>query len=476
MTVHTLWTATEAAQATGGETTAEWFATGIGSDSRGTALGDLYVALKGPRFDGHDFVSEALSRGAVAALVSRRPDKVGPDAPLLIVDDTYAALERLAQEARERSSARIVAITGSVGKSGTKEALKRAFAEQGLVVASPASFNNRIGVPLSLAALPAAARFGVFEIGMNRAGEITPLTCLVKPHVAVITGVAPVHLEFFGSVADIAAAKEEIFAGLDDEGIAVLNRDDSFYEQQVEACRRRGITRIIDFGAHLKSRVRLLEARCSVDHSRVEAAIDGHKISYKVGAPGHHWVINSLTVLAAAKAAGADVAGAAASLAKLPLLPGRGVRHRIALPGGDLTLIDESYNANPVSMRAAIEILGATPSGMRGRRIAILGDMLELGATAAVLHAELAEPLLSCGVDRVFTAGAHMSCLHDALPAAKRGGHAARADDLVPLVKSAVRGGDVVMVKGSFATGMGRVVSALAALGAENELGAARNG
>ncbi len=461
--MNALWTAADAARVTGGRANAPWRVDGIASDSRRVAPGDLFVALKGPNHDAHDFVADALARGAGAALVSRRPEGIAADAPLLLVDDVLVALKALAAAARERSSARIVAVTGSVGKTGTKEALRHALSAQGACFASPASFNNDWGVPLSLAALPAEARFAVFEIGMNHPGEIAPLSRLVRPHVGVITTIEAVHLAYFETVEGIADAKAEIFEGMGHDGVAVLNHDNRFHKRLAAAARARHMARILSFGGDPAADVRLVAARHDAEGSDVTLSVEGAALDYRVGAPGAHWVTLSLAVIATVLALGADVAAAARALAEVRPMPGRGARDRIACDGGSFTLIDESYNANPVSMRAAIANLGATEPGPGGRRIAVLGDMLELGETAPALHAALAEPLVAARVDLVFTAGETMTCLRDALPAALRGRHAARSDDLVAPVVAAVGAGDVVMVKGSLGSRMAPIVAALKA-------------
>ena len=458
-----LWTAADAARATDGKTTAEWACTGITADSRRLRPGDLFVALKGPRFDGHDFAAKALRRGAAAALVARRPDDVGKDAAVLVVDDTLAALTRLAQAARERSRACIIAVTGSVGKTGTKEALKLALSGQAPTFASPASFNNHWGVPLSLAALPREADYGIFEIGMNHPGEISPLARLVRPDVAVITTIDAVHSEFFSSLVAIADAKAEIFEGMSKTGVAVLNNNNPFYRQLSIAARAQGIRKIVCFGDHPHAMVRLTDAKIGAEGSAVVVEIEGEAISYEVGAPGRHWVTLSMAVLAAVLAAGGDVARAARRLKDVRPLPGRGARRRVALDGGAVTVIDESYNANPASMRAAIEVLGANAPGPGGRRIAVLGDMLELGPAAPKLHAELAKALTEARVDLVFTVGPNMAQLRAALPVAMRAGHAEKSDDIVATVVAAVGADDVVMVKGSLATRVAPVVAALCA-------------
>ena len=473
MSAAPLWTAAEAARATGAVSGAEWTCTGIQSDSRRIQVGDLFVALKGPRFDGHDFVAEARARGAAAALVARRPKGVPEDAPLLLVDDTLAALNRLARAARERSRARVIAVTGSVGKTGTKEALKLALSGQAPCFASPASFNNRWGVPLSLAALPREARYAVFELGMNHPGEIAPLARLVHADVAVITTVEAVHTEFLSSLCEVADAKAEIFKGMSENGVAVLNKDNPFHCRLSRAARARGVREIVSFGVHPRAAVRLVGAEIGAESSDVVVETEDETISYRLGAPGRHWVTLSLAVLAAVLAAGANVAQAAASLEDARPLPGRGARHRVAFDGDAFTLIDESYNANPASMRAAIEVLGAAVPGPGGRRIAVLGDMLELGPEAPKIHADLAKALIKAGIDLVFTVGPNMARLRAALPAAMRAGHAAQAGDIVAAVVAAVGAGDVVMVKGSLGTGMAPAVAALRARGGATNLPAA---
>jgi UDP-N-acetylmuramoyl-tripeptide--D-alanyl-D-alanine ligase len=458
-----LWTFEAAARATGGRNTRPWNATGVTIDSRRIAHGDLFVALSGTRVDGHSFVADAFSRGAAAATVSRQPENLAADAPLLMVSDTLAALGALGAAARQRSPAKIVAVTGSVGKTGTKEALRTALSAQGPTAATEGNLNNQIGVPLSLARMPQDTAFGVFELGMNRPGEIAALSRLVQPHVAVITTIEPVHTEFFESVADIADAKAEIFIGMNG-GAAVLHRDNAYFPWLADAAERAGVTRIIGFGAHPEATARLINCEIHASYSRVTAVIEGRTVTYRLNAPGRHWVINSLAVLAAVDAVGADVVAAAAELAKIAPLKGRGQRHRVTLPGGSFEIIDESYNASPASVRAAIAVLAAAQPGPGGRRIAVLGDMLELGPDATRLHAALAQDLVLAGIDFVYTAAPNMKHLFDKLPEPMRGGHAATAAALVPLIVAGVRPGDVVMVKGSYGIGMGTVVEALLGL------------
>ena len=459
-----LWTSAAAQRVTGGSVTVEWKCHGISSDSRKIRPGDLYIALTGPNFDGHDFVAEALLKGAAAALVERHPEGAPEGAALLIVDDVVEALNRLASAARERSTGRIIAITGSVGKTSTKEALAHVLAAQAPTYASRESFNNHWGVPLSLAALPADAAYGIFEIGMNRAGEISLLSKLVRPHVALVTTVEEVHLEFFESVAAIADAKAEIFDGIVEGGIAILNYDNPYRLQLADAARARGVRgkqNIICFGVHPHATLRLIEETLTDDGVVGVIDMDGERISYRIAAPGRHWLLIGLAALATVSAVGADVRQAAHDLGAVKPLPGRGQRHEIAIGDGAATLIDESYNANPASMHAAIALLAAAVPKLGGRRIAVLGDMLELGDESPGMHAALADCLTRAKADLVFTVGDQMAHLRDALPQAMRAGHGARSDDLAIPVAAAVRAGDVIMIKGSLGVRMATIVSAL---------------
>lgn len=458
-----LWSAAEASAATGGATTKPWRASGVSIDSRTVAPGDLFVALKGPKFDGHDFVTAALRNGAAAAMVMQRPSGLAADAPLLVVADTQKGLEALGGAARRRTTARILGVTGSVGKTGTKEALRRAFERQGNSFASAGSFNNQWGVPLSLARMPRDTLFGVFELGMNHPGEIDALSRQVRPDIAVITTIEPAHLGFFASVEAIADAKAEIFAGMAPGAAAVLNRDNPHFARLAAAARAQGIGRILGFGSHPDAAVRLINAHLYATASAVTAAVMGEIVDYCVGIAGRHWVMNSLAVLAAVKAAGGDVGAAAAALASLAPLDGRGRRHRIAVPGGSVELIDESYNASPASMRAAFSVLATIEPPKGGRRIAVLGDMLELGREAPRLHAALAEPIAQANVDLVFTVGSEMRALHEALPPARRGAHADTAATMAETVASRLQPGDVVTVKGSLGSRMSLVVKRLLA-------------
>ncbi len=435
---------------------------GLSIDTRTIKPGEAFFAIQGENRDGHAFVEAALQAGAGLAVVARDKRAAMPqDAPLLIVPDVLAALNDLARAARARSSARFVAVTGSVGKTGTKEALRRVLGKQGATHASAASYNNHWGVPLSLALMPRAAQFGVFEIGMNHAGEITPLTRLVRPHVALITTIAPVHLEFFGTLEAIADAKAEIFLGVEPGGAAVINADIAQFARLAAAARAAGVGRIVSFGERDDADARLLKFSLQAETSTVQARVLGHDVTYKLGAPGRHMVDNSLAVLAAAALLGADLAIAALALSDLKAPVGRGERATLDLPGGQVLLIDESYNANPASMRAALALLGQAPVQGLGRRIAVLGDMLELGTEGPVLHAELADVVRASAVDLVYCAGPLMKSLWDALPSERRGGYAENSAALEREVLGAVTAGDAVMVKGSLGSRMAPIVKAL---------------
>ncbi|MGH6976568.1 MAG: UDP-N-acetylmuramoylalanyl-D-glutamyl-2,6-diaminopimelate--D-alanyl-D-alanine ligase, partial [Stellaceae bacterium] len=443
-----LWTATDAAAATGGTNTGAWSAQGVSIDSRSLLPGDLFVALKGPKYDAHEFVAPAIAKGAAAAMVAKT--MTGAAKPLLVVADTQRGLEDLGRIARTRTVAKVIGVTGSVGKTGTKEALRHALERQGATHASAGSLNNQWGVPLSLARMPRETVYGVFEMGMNHPGEIDALTRLVRPDVAVITTVEPAHLGFFPSVEAIADAKAEIFNGMDARGSAVLNRDNPYFDRLVACAKAAGVGRVIDFGAHADAAVHLIDCHLHASASAVTASVLGEIVDYCLALPGRHWVMNSLAVLATVHAAGGDIGTAAAAMATLEPMAGRGLRRKIAVAGGDALLIDESYNASPASMRAAIAVLGAARPENGGRRVAVLGDMLELGADSARLHAELADPLRDAGIDLVFTVGDAMRALYDALPARLRGAHATTVAAMADAVVHRLKNGDVVMVKGSY--------------------------
>ncbi len=435
---------------------------GLSIDSRTIAAGEAYFAIKGDVHDGHDFVAAALKAGAGLAVVeAAQREKFASDAPLLVVEDVLAGLVDLSRAARARLDAQVIAVTGSVGKTSTKEALRRVLGAQGPTHASAASFNNHWGVPLSLARCPATARFAIFEIGMNHAGEIEPLVRLVRPHVAIITTVEPVHLEFFAGIEAIADAKAEIFAGVEPGGAVVLNRDNAQFARLTRRARKLGISRIVSFGASKRSDARLLDVSLHAASSAVHANILGHDVTYKLGMPGRHMAMNSLAVLAAASLAGADLALAALSLSQIQPAAGRGVRRALEVASGEATLIDESYNANPASMAAALNVLGRAAVGPHGRRIAVLGDMLELGPTGPELHRGLVDAVKANHVDLVYCCGPLMRNLWDALSTGKRGGYAESAASLEAQAVGAIRAGDAIMVKGSLGSKMKTIVNAL---------------
>ena len=458
-----LWTAAEAVAAAGGSSVIHWAATGVSIDTRSLMAGDLFVPLRGPNRDGHDFVRAAFERGAAAAMVDRPLPDLPPTAPVLRVADTLRGLAALGATARDRSRARIVAVTGSVGKTGTKEALRVALAACGPTFASAGGLNNHWGVPLSLARMPPVAGYGIFELGMNHPGEIAVLTRQARPHVAVVTTVEAAHLGFFPSVEAIADAKGEIFLGLEPGGVAVLNCDNPHYRRLAAAAERSGVGEIIGFGADPGAKVRLVDCILGPDGSMVEAALPNAVLRFRLRVAGRHWVMNALAVLAAVRALGADVECAAKALGEFEAMPGRGRREQLAWRGGVLTLIDESYNASPAAMRAAIAVLGAIAPARGARRVAVLGDMLELGEAAEDFHRELGESLLAAKVDRVFLVGTIMGALNEALPRLMRGGLCRTADEAIPLLLASLLPGDVVTVKGSRAMGLGRIVDELRA-------------
>ncbi|MBS9475804.1 UDP-N-acetylmuramoylalanyl-D-glutamyl-2,6-diaminopimelate--D-alanyl-D-alanine ligase [Ancylobacter radicis] len=462
--IEPLWTPQSLADATGGTLIGDGAPAigGVSIDTRTLQPGDVFFAIRGENSDGHAYVAKAAQAGAALSVVERgRVGEMPAGAALLAVDDVLGALEAAGRAARARTAARVIAVTGSVGKTTTKEALLHALGADGPTHASAASYNNHWGVPLSLARMPRGCAYGVFELGMNHAGEITPLSRMVRPHVAVITTVEPVHIAQFPDVEAIADAKAEIFDGVEPGGAAVLNRDNPHFERLAAAARAADIETVIGFGETAGAQARLLSHALQPQGSTAIADILGETVSFKVGLPGRHIIQNMLAVLAAARLAGADLALAALALAELGPPPGRGVRTPLAVKGGQALLIDESYNANPASMRAALAVLAGTPVDGRGRRIAVLGDMLELGPQGEAMHREAA--LATAGVDLVFCAGPLMQALWQALPENRRGGWAPDAAALLPMVAERLRGDDVMMVKGSNGSRMGPLARALIA-------------
>lgn len=469
-----LWTRDAAAAATGGASPRDWCASGVSIDTRTLKPGDLFVALKDAR-DGHDFVAEALAKGAAAALVARRPEGVAADAPLLVVPNVLEGLRALARAGRARFGGKLVGVTGSVGKTGSKEMLRSALSAQAARVhAAEKSFNNHWGVPLTLARLPADADFAVIEIGMNAPGEIAPLARLARPDVALITTVAAVHLAAFADLGGIAREKAAIFEGLGAGGVAVLNRDIESYPLLMAAAKRAG-ARPLRFGATGRPEFRLVEARVAETGTSVKARVRGAPFLFKLAAPGRHLALNALGVLAAIEALGGDIARAGLALARWVPPEGRGARWTVMLGpaglDGAITLIDESYNANPAAMAAALEAFAGTQprDGVgrvaRGRRIAFFGDMLELGPNERDLHAALARVPALASVTTVHCAGPRMRALYDALPQGQRGEWFKTAEDMAARARRLLDAGDIAMVKGSLGARTACVVEAIKGMG-----------
>jgi len=457
-----LWDASGIAAATGGTASHAFQASGIEMDSRDVRPGDVFVALKGESMDGHRFIEQAFAQGAVAAIVDRPIDF-----PHVLVEDTTRALHDLAHAARERSGAVRIGITGSVGKTGMKEAIFACLdrASRGAAHRSVRSYNNHVGVPLSLARMPARARFGVFEMGMNHSGEIAPLSAHVRPHVALITTIAPAHIENLGSMEAIADEKAQIFTGLMPGGTAIIPADSEWADRLIGHARRLG-HKVVTFGRSAGADVRLLDAIPSANGgSLVTADLGGAaRLCFSVAEPGEHWIANALGVMAAVRAAGGDLGAAGLALAEMGGLKGRGARFQLEVPGGKALLIDESYNANPASMRATLRALGQTPAH---RRIAVLGSMKELGDFAEGFHAQLAEPLIEAKIDHAILVGDEMRSL-----AAELGKAVANSLGFPPAFEhcetpaEAIRAlgqyglthGDAVLVKGSNSVGLGKLV------------------
>jgi UDP-N-acetylmuramoyl-tripeptide--D-alanyl-D-alanine ligase len=444
-----LWSAAEAEAATLGKASAPFAANGLSIDTRSIRPGDLFVALKGEARDGHDFVEAAFKAGAAAALVSRAAE----GGPTLTVAHTQRGLEDLARAARNRARGRVIAVTGSAGKTTTKEILRLCFDALGSTHVSAASYNNHWGVPLSLAALPPAADYGVFEVGMNHFGEIRSLAGMVRPHVALITTIAPAHLEFFGSEAAIADAKSEIFEGLEQGGAALIPADNPHAGRLAARAAQARVSTLARFGLGAGNEAQLVSHEPDGEGMRLTANIFGTRVEAKVGAPGGHIAANAVAALGAVALAGGDVLNAAAALKRFTALKGRGER----FTAKGIHVIDESYNANPASMAAALALLKTAP----GRRIAVLGDMLEMGEGGLVHHAGLAVPIAQADIDLVFAAGPQMQALWDTLPATRRGAWARTAAELKPRVLAALAAGDTVLVKGSNGSRMSLIIEAL---------------
>lgn len=471
-----LWTASEAAAATGGTVQGDWKASGVSIDTRTLQLGDLFIALTVAR-DGHDFVAQALQNGAAAAMVTHAPDGVAPDAPLLIVNDVQAGLEALGHAARARSGAQLVAVTGSVGKTSTKEMLAQMLGDQGRTHASVASYNNHWGVPLTLARMPRDTEYAVIEIGMNHPGEIAPLAKMARPHVVLITNVATVHLEAFDSVAAIAVEKAAILEGLEYGGTAVLNNDVETAAILVSKAIDQKV-RDVGFGEHGYDFV-LNDVQVKGDVTVVQATAHEAPLLFKLATPGRHFAMNGLGALAACEALGADLALAAISLGRWLPFQGRGAREVIRLDPVEtdqtLDLIDDAYNANPTSLAAGLDVL-AQSAIIRGRRIAIVGDMKELGPDEALMHADLARLPAMQQIDVVHCVGPLMQHLYRALPKHQRGDWFQTSAEMRRGLRLRLQSGDVVLVKGSLSMQLGLIVDAIRKMGhAQPRLGTPRS-
>ncbi len=453
-----LWTSDEIARATGGTLAGAPFAAhGVSIDTRTIEAGDLFVALGGVR-DGHEFVEQALAKGAAGVLASQ-----AVTGPAVMVGDTLQALEKLGVAARERApQARRGAVTGSVGKTSVTQAIMAGLMLAGRAHSSVKSYNNHIGVPLTLARMPRAAERAIFEIGMNHADEIAPLTRMVQPHAVAVTTVGPVHTENFpDGEAGVARAKAEIFQGLQPGGVAVLNADNAWFDLLKAEALKVG-AEVRTFGTKEGCDARLIDFQAVSGYAAVQARFHGKGLDFPILQTGLHWGLNAMAVLLMLEALDVDLGDGLAALGSFEPLAGRGAEATVHLAGGGFTLIDESYNANPISMASAIATLGARQTA--GRRIVALTDMLELGDEAPRYHAALAEPLAAANVDLVFCAGQLMKSLWDALPTTRRGGYAETAADLAPQVSRAAEPGDLVMVKGSNGSKAGAVAAALRAL------------
>jgi len=461
-----LWTSDNLSNLLGNNIDTRWDVSGVSIDSRSVNMGDLFIALEGDFHNGHDFVLEAIEKGAVAAVVKYLPEfienKVSKN-KLLIVDDTEKALISLAVASRKRSKAKILAITGSVGKTSTKDALSIILNQQGLCHSTSGNFNNHIGLPLSLARMELEANYGVFELGMNNYGEINYLSNIVRPHVSIITNIDAVHLEFFNSVRDIAIAKAEIFNGMPSSGIAIVPRDSEFYELLVDIANSVGVKKIITFGSDVRSSYRLIDSSSTDNGMHIYADFKGERVEYEIGMFGSHMAINSLAVLAGVDALGGNLSRAMQDFKNIFNPKGRGNRSLVSLENGEFLLINESYNASPASVKAMIKSLVAEKNYTR--KILVLGDMLELGPDAPTFHSDLSQYINDSEIDLVFTCGSLMLNLYKSIPEKLQGAHAENSQGLAVLVSNVIQQGDVVAVKGSADSKMSSVIELLESLG-----------
>ena len=463
MTQEYLWSAHEIASITGGTASGDWRASGVSINTRTLKVGDLFIAIKGPTLNGHQFVAEALKKGASGLIINTIPSYLPEQAPIVLVNDTLDALQALGKASRKRSEALIIAVTGSVGKTSTKNALYHALRVQGLTTCSQASHNNLWGVPLSLSQMAPGDQFGIFEIGMSHPGEISPLSKMVLPNITIITNVEPAHTENFDSLELVAEAKAEIFDGLEKNGIAILNTDNKFFSILKARSKAVGVKNLLTFGSTNDADTRLISLTSDCQGSDVEASIQGKTIYYRVSLPGKHEVMNSLATLTAIYAAGADIPAAAAALGQLSPLPGRGKHYRLKFLGGSIELIDESYNANPTSMRAALDNLGNTKIELPGRRIAVLGDMRELGRDSETYHLNIAQTICKNQVKKIFTVGSQMERLFFSLPSKMQCFCSIDAKGVTEEILKILRPNDILLIKGSNAVGMESIVSEIRA-------------
>ncbi len=454
-----LWNQDDIKRALGADCAA-FSATGVSIDSRSIAPGDLFIAIKGPNFDGNDYAADALRKGACAAIISR--DIGGAQKPLIRVDDAKAALWTLGKYARQRFNGKTIAVTGSVGKTSVKDALHFLLSRQGKCFSTPGNLNNDIGLPLSLARLPQDAEFAIFELGMNHPGEIEPLSRLCRPDIAIITAIAPAHMEYMKSLEAVADEKAQIFAGIAENGVAIINADTPFFDRIKDFAKKCGVKTVIGFGENAESGARLLSCTLAGDYSDIQANLIGQDISYRLGAPGKHSAINSLGVLAAVHFAASSAQKAKDDFSGWLPPAGRGQMRDIPLPqGGQIRLIDESYNASPESVRAAIRVLSSIKPDKGGRRIAVLGDMLEMGQDSAAIHMALAPDIKQAGLGAVFLCGEFMKGLHDPALIGCPSFYAANSEALAPMVAEYIQAGDAVMVKGSYGSKMRAIIEFL---------------
>lgn len=440
------WTPDDLSEALGQTFQGKWIARRIISDSRKVESGDLFIALKGPNHDGHDHVVDALTKGAAAAIVEKQVTGVDAD-KLVIVRDVMTALNQLGHFARTRSTAKVIAVTGSFGKTSTKEMIGHVLSRQGPSTVTERSLNNHWGVPLSLTQLGKQDAYGVFEMGMNHKGEISALTKLAEPHVALITTIAAAHMEHFKNEEEIAYAKAEILEGVVKGGTAIFNKDNQYFDLLKTVASKQGVKHILSFGSSKDCDACLNGVKTAADGIIIDATFKGKPLKIEMPVYGEHWALNTLGALLAVSAIGGDVAKAVDDLKDMQPVSGRGVHHLKEIKGGMLRIIDESYNAGPASMEAAIKVLASIP--VKGRRIAVLGDMLEVGPTEKQVHEHLAEILVAGKIDLVFTSGDKMKWLHDVLPAKMKAKHNNDPVKLANDVITAVAAGDAVMIKGS---------------------------